>query len=238
MKHRTLEILYKAILPTGLIVITCANSAHSGVYIGLKAGHGYSNLETVGSVHVLYNNGSYTYFNRHLADGNRHGFDGGAFVVVEISHGIGLQTEVRYTVKGSDSRISDDQWVFKYVEIPILTRLKVSISSRTSLFAVSGIELGINVFKEYRSVGGLGQQFTYNLENVNNLDCGLVFGGGISYKFDKFMPQLEFRYVHGLSKIDSDDNFQTVQPEIFYLVGAPWAKNRQLSILAGIAFEI
>ncbi len=221
-----------------IIVTGITTPTLSQVYVGLKAGQGYSNLKANDPVFIIYNDGSSTYANPHLTNGNRRGFDAGAFALIGLGNRIGLQTELRYSVKGSHALGTNHEWVLKYIEIPLLVRAATPLSMRTSLFALTGIEMGLNVSKEFRSIGGIGQPYTYELENFNKLDWGLVAGVGISYKIRRVMSQLEIRYVFGLDGIGETDNLQNVEPDIYYLSGDPWAKNRQLSILTGIAIEM
>ena len=223
-----------------ILIFLCLNSSsYSQVHIGLKAGQGYSNLGMGLSdpLYVSYNNGSFTSSIAHRANGKRRGFQGGAFAIFDIRRQFSIQTEVLYSVNGSHARNSRDEWVLKYVKFPLLARIEFPFSSSSSLFVLTGVELGINVFKEYRGIGGIGQPYSYELENVNNLDWGLVFGTGLSHQLGNFAPLLELRYVYGLSKISTSEKTSNFQPEIFYLIENE-AKNRQLSILAGIAYKL
>ena len=223
-----------------ILIFLCLNSpSYSQVHIGLKAGQGYSNLGMGLSdpLYVSYNNGSFTSSIAHRANGKRRGFQGGAFAIFDIRRQFSIQTEVLYSVNGSHARNTRHEWVLKYVEFPLLARIELPFSSSTSLFVLSGVKLGINVFKEFRGIGGIGQPYSYELENVNNLDWGLVFGAGLSHKLGNFAPLLELRYVYGLSKIARIEKTSNFQPEIYYLIENE-AKNRQLSILAGIAYKL
>ena len=223
-----------------ILIFLCLNSpSYSQVHIGLKAGQGYSNLGMGLSdpLYVSYNNGSFTSRIEHRANGKRRGFQGGAFAIFDIVNHFSIQTEVLYSVNGSHARNTRHEWVLKYVEFPLLARIEIPFSSSTSLFVLTGVKLGINVFKEFRGIGGIGQPYFYELENVNNLDWGLVFGTGLSHQLGNFAPLLELRYVYGLSKIARIEKTSNFQPEIYYLIENE-AKNRQLSILAGIAYKL
>ena len=223
-----------------ILIILCLNDpSYSQVHIGLKAGQGYTNVGMGPNdpLFVSYNNGSFLYSIEHRADGSRRGFQGSAFAIFDIGKQFSIQTEFLYSVKGSHARNTRHEWVLKYVEFPLLARIEIPFSSSTSLFVLTGVKLGINVFKEFRGIGGIGQPYSYELENVNNLDWGLVFGAGLSHKLGNFAPLLELRYVYGLSKIARIEKTSNFQPEIYYLIENE-AKNRQLSILAGIAYKL
>ena len=229
--------LFSAIIGI-IILIVSASPSLSQVYIGLKAGSGYSNfgLHPTERIRIYYEG----FFNDEPVSFTRHSFVGGAFILFRLRPHLSLQTEVLYAKKGSGGGLGPrTEWMLDYLEIPLLIRADVSIAHSTSFFILGGFESDININSKYRIYNSGGESFDFNIGNVKPLDWGAVAGSGISYLFKKVMLSLEMRYTFGLnSLVDAEIEFTDSSNRIYLANPDLKAHNRQLTILGSLAIEI
>lgn len=229
--------LFSAIIVI-MILAGCASPSLSQVFIGLKAGPGYSNfgLNPTGGIRIYYEG----FFNDEPALFTRHGFVGGAFILFCLRPHLSLQTEILYAKKGSGGGLGPrTEWMLDYLEIPVLIRADVSVARSTSFFILGGFESDVNINSKYRIYNSAGKSFDFNIGNVKTFDWGAVAGGGISHLFKKVILSLELRYVFGLnSLVDSGTTFTDSSDTIYLANPGLEARNRQLTIFGSVAIEI
>ncbi len=157
----------------------------------------------------------------------------GGFISYPVNDQFSFQPEVYYTMKGVSYDYSESYMGYSYsdtgtasmnyLEIPLLGVFNLSqeASFQPKLFA--GPFIGFNLSATYESdweeTDG-GETYSGNdsgdLEDMNSLEYGLIFGGAI--EIDKIV--IEFRYNMGLSNIYSDsDDFSRTNTVISIMLG-------------------
>lgn len=139
-------------------------------------------------------------FFEHLAPDLRMGLAGGAFLTFALGPNFALQPEVLYVMKGAKYEEDGNEATFKfdYLDIPILFkyRFPTAGTTRPSLFA--GPVASFKLSSEYEEVFE-GEESKENVDNVNGLDYGLAFGGGIDFAVGQNTITMDVRYTLGLT---------------------------------------
>jgi hypothetical protein len=161
----------------------------------------------------------------------RHGIVGGLMLVSPFAANFSTQLEALYSMKGMKSLSSSPQTyaTFKldYIEIPVMLRADVPLSTSVKPFAFTGPSFDIKV-----SCGGDGlvngkattatcAQIESGFSNGNKfqtLDVGWVVGGGLGFDIHERRVSLGVRYEVGLRTIATTGT----------------SKNRALSLMASI----
>jgi len=151
----------------------------------------------------------------------------GCFVNYEINTFFSIQPELLFTVKGfkylrEETWYDDDGYYriarnistrdLSYLEIPILTKLNISLNNNVKLNTFFGPALAYNVkatydlsvvYKTYEDSELIFEEsagvYNQDLENIKSIDYGLIFGFGI--ELGKFF--IDTRYYMGLESIDN-----------------------------------
>ena len=162
---------------------------------------------------------------------NRHGFVGGFVLVSPFTANFSTQLEALYSMKGMKSLSSSPQTyaTFKldYIDIPVMLRADVPVSTSVKPFAFTGPSFDLRV-----SCGadGLlnGQATTASCDQIQSgfsngssfrtLDIGWVFGGGLGFDVHERRLSLSARYEVGLRTIATEGS----------------SKNRAFSIMASV----
>jgi hypothetical protein len=165
--------------------------------------------------------------------GSRWGLGGGGFAVWPLNPLFSVQIEGLFTPKGneftppagSEFGATTGRIALDYLEFPVLARIDVSRSVRSSFHLFAGPSMGFNT--RARSELELdGELFDNGVsddigDQVNAFDLGLVVGAGI--EIGRYVI-VDGRYSWGLLNVSDVDDDDTV------------IKNRALTILAGVRF--
>lgn len=164
-------------------------------------------------------------------ENTRLGFNAGAFVRTMPTEPFGLQVELLYSAKGSNTTYSTffglvDQEVdlnLDYLELPVLASFRLAQVVDLQIGAYGAYLLSANV----STSGDLGSGADeLDTDNFNSLDLGLAGGVG----FNVGPAQLGVRYLHGLTNVADSDASDAVLGD---------AKNRcaQFYVAFGIPAE-
>lgn len=195
-----------------LILFTgCVTVGNCQTFFGVKGG--------VNATNISYNNKVY----KELYDTKFDlGFSGGLVFLIENKEKYGLYTEFLYATKGKkvESHANDyvtNEATYQFIEVPLMFRVKFK-QPKYSWFLQLGPELNYwlggkgeftmyeadrneTVTYEYKvNFGGPENSFDYmNVDEVNRLQLGLAFGGGVIFelKNSNFLSlNLRFTYGH------------------------------------------
>jgi hypothetical protein len=126
---------------------------------------------------------------------NRTGLHGGLFFGGNRRGVLGVQTELNWIRKRSETSLADIR--IDYVQVPVLLRLNIGSPRAFAVYGIAGPALNVKVADE---VNG----FTID-DDFEGIDVGLVFGGGI--EISRLI--LEGRYERGLRAINDAFNSAT-----------------------------
>jgi len=186
------------VLAVGALValLVVPQPASAGVKFGIKGGANIANV-----------NGD---FMAGLEDWKSTiGFCGGIFLELNFGRVVTIQPEVLYTMKGADT--GDGKLKFDYLEIPVLLKLRIPISS-VHPFVFAGPAFGFNLKALIEG---------YKIDDMPSSDYSAVFGGGLQLGRS---VHIDVRYTMGLQKLEIPD-IDTID-----------LKNGVLSATIGLAF--
>jgi hypothetical protein len=175
----------------------------------------------------------------------------GLFSEKPVNDSFSIQWELLYTMKGvsmnftekdsnefSESTLEYEATLnLNYIEIPVSFRFKMPAGSGfvpsfyaggSAAFNVSAIGSYKYSYYEYYDDGSEFYEYTQNdsgseeVENINDLELGLVFGLGLNIPIENGQLLFDVRYNYGLSTVFDD--------------GGSKSYNRVLSLTAGFGF--
>lgn len=145
---------------------------------------------------------------------NRTGFVGGLYLTLHLAGGFGIEPEALYTMQGSKFKDSDLQVKLNYISVPVLLRYD---------FKTPGVHPYLIAGPTFSFKASCKESDNSDSVDCNDadfkpksFDIGATGGAGIA--FGKL--SVSARYTAGFSKISEDID----------------AKNRTISVLAGLAF--
>ena len=173
----------------------------------------------------------------------RVGFAGGGFLRINVPGGLGLQTELLYTMKGATTHVDwTDQagnvvtatttYQVDYLEIPVLLRATLGGAGpvEPSLSLLLGPSLGVKL-RSRLTYDGPGPFMSGELNQVKDTDVGLVGGMALEFGHPPARMLLDGRYTLGLRNIYS--------VELMNVTGPPTvlhARTGTFTISAGLGF--
>lgn len=146
---------------------------------------------------------------------NRTGFIGGLYVTFHIASGFGIEPEALYSMQGAKQNDPEFTLKLDYVQVPVLLRYDVQTHAPVHPFVMVGPSFGFKVACKVSS--GSSSASCADAEiTPKSFDMGGMAGAGVA--FGKL--SVSARYTMGFSKIADNSD----------------AKNRVISVLAGLAF--
>ena len=162
------------------------------------------------------------------------GFCGGAFVTLNIVESLAIQPEVLFTMKGTkleeglfggvgdrlNKELVEVVTELNYVEVPVLAKIIIAVDENFKPNVFAGPAVGIKLSAKSKAEIA-GQSMEEDLEDIKDIDLGLVVGGGV--ELGKLV--IEGRYVMSLDTIiDSEGEIESD------------VKNQVISVMAGFSF--
>ena len=127
----------------------------------------------------------------------RLGLNAGIFTQYDFMEFVGIQTELLYTQKGfSVDGLPDTYTKMDYVEIPIMVRGMIPIGI-IKPFVYFGAHVSILVIGDEKRGGSDAK----NWADFNNVDWGLIFGGGVDLELGPVVLHTDLRYTLGMRAI-------------------------------------
>jgi hypothetical protein len=126
----------------------------------------------------------------------------GGYLTWRMFSWLELQPEVLYSLKGA--RVGDEdvdaKVLLDYLDVPLLARISRGAPGSRRFYGVGGIALGVLLRARTRAdFGGATEEIDIK-DDVETLDLGAVFGGGM--EFGSLV--VDARYTHGIRDIDKD----------------------------------
>ncbi|MGD9708096.1 MAG: porin family protein [Candidatus Delongbacteria bacterium] len=163
-----------------------------------------------------------------------HGLVVGLFSERSVNDAFSVQWELLYTMKGVSQNYSESysdavseyeysseaDLNFDYIEVPVSFRFKFPTGSGFTPSFYAGGTAAVNVkaeadfemsYYEYYDDGITFNEYTQNdsgtedLNDVNPLELGLIFGIGINFPLQNGTLLLDARYNYGLTSLVEDD---------------------------------
>ena len=172
----------------------------------------------------------------------RVGFAGGGFLRINVPGGVGLQTELLYTMKGATTQVDlTDQsgnvvgtatttYQVDYLEIPVLLRVTIGGAGPVQPSLLLGPSLGVKL-RSRLAYDGPGPDLSGDLNQVEDTDFGLVGGVGLEFGHTPARMLLDARYTLGLMNVYAR--------ELMNFTGPPRVLNARtgtFTITAGLGF--
>lgn len=156
-----------------------------------------------------------------------------------IGDQFGLQPEIHYSIKGFDTRETDQgqdissKYKISYIEIPLLLSYKLPLRGRLKPGVVIGPYFGFaRKVKEVQTIFGSTEERELG-DNLKETDIGMVFGGSVRYRLGRVILILTARYSLGLVTIS-----QNIQEVAYDFQSDDTIKNRAWSVRLGIGFNL
>ena len=177
----------------------------------------------------------------------KKGFVGGAFVRWDLIPRVGLQVELLYTQRGTESSVNNfgliDTLAIKldYLEIPVLFRYVLPFPGKVKPNFLFGPALAFNVSAK-TTTDDNSSFYGSDLEIINarGTEFSIILGAGIDVTLGKGTLLLETRYNIGLTEAfeDVDSGTELAENEISFTDSgeALDLKNGGFSFMIGYAF--
>jgi len=161
--------------------------------------------------------------NPNLAFDDKTGFLAGAFMQCSGGDWFALQGEVIYSRNGAQTQGEDQAGTIAldYVRVPVVAMARFAFRERNvypMLFA--GPQLAFEArCKVTREEDGVSESFDCDSEELddpletNNVEFGLVFGGGLELLIDRWIMQIDARYNLGLTNLNGGTDASVVNVE-------------------------
>ena len=182
----------------GVAVASVGEASDMEIAIGIKSGM------TISSIYGDFGD----------AYDPKAGLVGGGFVTAYVSDYIGLQAEVLYVMKGARATYQYyDEWgewygeydatfSLDYVEVPLLAKLRIPISSGFSPNVFFGGAVGFNTRAEAAVDEYYYGREEVKIKGVSTIDLGLIVGAGIDVSLEPLFLTGDIRYEIGLLNIN------------------------------------
>jgi hypothetical protein len=137
----------------------------------------------------------------------------GGYVGIPVNRTFAVQPEALFTMKGDseDAGGVSASTKLNYIEVPVLARAQFmhDASARPSIYA--GPTVGFNISANVEADDGTGSIEADIKDNVNPIDFGVAFGGGVEIPFSngKNSVGLDVRYTMGLNNINDTEGDDT-----------------------------
>lgn len=173
---------------------------------------------------------------------NLSGFSAGLMVNWKLNRLFSLQPEILYFQKGGEYEVNvpvnlpgieikvNDTRSLNYIELPLLFKLSMPLSTKINPTFLIGPSMGINLSAKLRSKIKIKipeLQFTLVekkeiKKEANNLEWSLVIGGGLDFKLPRGKLVLDQRFFFGLNA----NHYQVLVPASqFAAMGFPMAQD-------------
>ncbi|MFK8009675.1 MAG: porin family protein [Saprospiraceae bacterium] len=167
-----------------------------------------------------------------------NGVNAGIFANIQLGSIMALQPEVTFSQKGFtatwDSSDSSSTLNTSYLDMPLMIEAGFAMGKNFRVFANAGPNVSYLIKAEeefYNSMNGetTTTEYNFDVESLERLDVGINFGGGISFRTNRWKYTLDARYNMGLKEIMvTEDAMDFVEN----------AKHRVTNISIGISYFV
>ncbi len=131
----------------------------------------------------------------------KNGFTGGLFLCTAISRKLFIQPELLFSAKGYkfEAEFFDGKVTFNYIELPIIIKVWIFRQTLKNSHLYLGPVVSYNISATYKTTI-YDSRLTGDIENINKLDYGLIFGCNWGFSDNIF---IDLRYNLSLNDWDS-----------------------------------
>ncbi len=214
MKQRIASI--SAIIAT--VIMSSVFVSAKQITIGVTAGVNFANVYVVDTRNTVYIIGE-QYDTPEEEINLIMGFCGGSFLTYRFDENFAVQLEILFAMKGMHWQTEerswdgipyevDHKWTLTYLEVPVLAKLRLPIKGRIKPDLLFGTALSKKLSARYWFEGEGSLNFSTvresgegELEDINNIDLGLVVGSEFYFDYNRLRFLLDIRYTKGLTRI-------------------------------------
>ncbi len=167
-----------------------------------------------------------------------NGVNAGIFANFQLGSIVALQPEVTFSQKGFtatwDGSDSSSTLNTSYLDMPLMIEAGFAMGKNFRVFANAGPNVSYLIKAEeefYNAMNGetTTTEYDFDVESLERLDVGVNFGGGISFRTNRWKYTLDARYHMGLKEImATEDAMDFVEN----------AKHRVTNISVGISYFV
>lgn len=167
-----------------------------------------------------------------------NGVNAGIFANIQLGSIMALQPEITFSQKGFtaswDSSDSSSTLNTSYLDMPVMIEVGAAMGNNFRIFANAGPNVSYLIKAEeevYNSMNGetTTTEYNFDVESLERLDVGVNFGGGISFRTNRWKYTLDARYNMGLKEIMATENAMDFVEN---------AKHRVTNISIGISYFV
>ena len=167
-----------------------------------------------------------------------NGINAGIFANFQLGSIVALQPEVTFSQKGFtaswDNSDSSSTLNTSYLDMPLMIEAGFAMGKNFRVFANAGPNVSYLIKAEeefYNSMNGetTTTEYNFDIESLERLDIGVNFGGGISFRTNRWKYTLDARYNMGLKEIMATENAMDFVEN---------AKHRVTNISIGISYFV
>ena len=167
-----------------------------------------------------------------------NGVNAGIFANIQLGSIVALQPEITFSQKGFTASWDDSDTSStlntSYLDMPVMIEAGVALGSKFRIFANAGPNVSylIKAEEEYHNAMNgetTTTEYNFDVESLERLDIGVNFGGGISFRTNRWKYTLDARYNMGLKEIMATENAMDFVDN---------AKHRVTNISVGISYFV
>lgn len=167
-----------------------------------------------------------------------NGVNAGVFANFQLGSIVALQPEVTFSQKGFsaswDSSDSSSTLNTSYLDMPVMIEAGFALGNKFRIFANAGPNVSYLIKAEeefYNAMNGetTTTEYNFDIESLERIDVGVNFGGGISFRTNRWKYTLDARYNMGLKEIMAAENAMDFVDK---------AKHRVTNISIGISYFV
>ncbi|UCF71056.1 MAG: PorT family protein [candidate division WOR-3 bacterium] len=157
--------------------------------------------------------------------GYRMGFCGGGFAAFALGDIVVIQPEFLFSQKGlkAEETVLDETWTltykFSYLEIPLSFKMVLPIQGKVKPNFFVGPYFAMMITTPRGKIEVDGVSMEADLNDVAEIDFGVVFGGGVDFGLGKGKIVLDFRYGLGLTTLDETGTEDVKNGAFSFLIG-------------------
>lgn len=139
-----------------------------------------------------------------------NGVNAGIFANIQLGSIMAMQPEITFSQKGFtatwDSSDSSSTLNTSYLDMPVMVEAGFALGDKFRVFANAGPNVSYLIKAEeefYNAMNGetITTEYNFDTESLERLDIGVNFGGGISFRTNRWKYTLDARYNMGLKEI-------------------------------------
>jgi hypothetical protein len=138
------------------------------------------------------------------------GMIGGAYILFPLGKSFAFQPELAFVQKGANHIINiagfpfgaiDVTYCLEYIELPLIIKFYPFDLGTMKFYSTAGAYISLLTSSSYRFENEFLPGFTEDIDSLDDIDYGVVFGAGLMMDIEGLKVDLEYRYSMGFNDL-------------------------------------